>query len=130
MGHIWLPPKGKEHIRSTFDRDIRNLEAYHESRHTENVPDDIAIAMFSEDFLQDMERNGSRRRIMADLGFDFEEEAGEVEHIPVDLSKGYCTFDQTLVKDEDGLDRPVGYKVVKGKGKAHIFMQGDKHGVS
>ena len=128
MGLIITPTTGSRHGKTMFGRDVRKLEAYHESRHTEDVKDEVAVAMFSDEFLGDMESNGSRRAVMADLGFNMEKEAEDPEHIPIDLGKGYCTFDHTLVKDADGLDAPKGYKVIKGKGKGHIFFQGDKHG--
>jgi len=122
------PASDRRHVKTMFDRDIKNLEAYHESRHTESVPDDVSVVMFSEEFLREMDSKGTRWAVMSDLGFNMKSDAETPQHIPVDLSKGYSTYDKTLVTDENGVEEPVGYKIERGQGTAHIFMQGDKHG--
>jgi hypothetical protein len=125
-----FPTSGKHPVSFGLatPKQIRDMIAYHESRHTDTEPDDISVAILSDDFLQDMERNGTRRAIMHDLGFNMEKDAAPVEHVPLDLGKGYATFDRTIVRDADGLSRPRGYQIRKGRGKGHIFIQGDKHG--
>ena len=100
-------------------RELNNMVAYHESRHTDDESDTIQIVMLSDDFVQEIERNGTRRSILHDIGFDLNKDSAPIDHIPIDLGKGYCTFDRTIVQDKDGFSRPKGYTINKGKSKGH-----------
>jgi len=112
MSHGILVPK--------TPKETRDLLAYHESRHCDIVQDDCALMLCTEEFIQGIEGEGIRRKVMHDLGFNMEPDAEQPERIRIDLGKGYSTFNHE--KNE--------YEVRKGKGYGALIFQGDKNGVA
>ena len=117
----------KRHIKTMFPADIKRLAAYHESKATPVDNDDVVVLMLDDEFLQEVERSGNKRKFLADLGFNMEKEADEIVRQKIDIGDGYEVFDWTIVEAGGGLKRPVGFKMVKGKGFVSILTQGNKY---
>lgn len=108
--------------------DLKNWQARADSKHVEPVKDDVTVLFCTDEFLQDIERAGNRRKVFHDLGFDMSPDADPPERIKIDLSQGYDIYDRTLIENPvTGLKSPVGYRRVKGTGKGSIIFQGDKN---
>ncbi len=116
----------KRHIKTMFPADIKRLVAFHESKATPADNDDVVVLMLDDEFLQDVERSGNKRKFLADLGFNMGKEADEIVRQKIDLGDGYEVFDRTII-ESGGLKSPVGFKTVKGKGFVSILTQGNKY---
>lgn len=108
-------------------KDVRTLTARHESRHYEPESDECTFMICDDEFLQDVERSGNKRKFLKDLGFDMDDTGGDIERIPVNLDKGYDRYDAGRLYDANGLRVPSVVKREQGRGKGSIIFQGAKH---
>lgn len=121
------PLGDKRHLKTTQPWEIELWRARHKSKHVEPTNDGCTVALFDNNFLRDIEGNGTRRKVMADLGFDMDPGHPPVETERLDLGKGYVKFNRALKELPGGLHEPIGFEEKKGEGCGTFFIQGERN---
>jgi len=94
--------------------EVKRLTEYHKNRPVKIENDDVNVMICDTTFLQECERNGNLRAVLAGLGFDMDAGREEIINDDLDLGGGYRRFNYEK-KD---------FETVKGHGKGSILIQG------